>query len=138
MALAGAGPATGRSADAVCRWLELIERNLLALAQQIKTVGRQRPLFFEYRLALMKAEEQFVAGLVRRMDMACKKNSGEATKGNVVELGTNIQKAIPDKLIETFDDVVQQPQRTEKDGTAKGAPGTPPSVSILDEPRVCL
>jgi hypothetical protein len=92
------------------RWLELIERNLLALARQIKAVGRQglSPLFLEHRLALMKAEEQFVAGLVWRMDMACEKNMLKATEENVVELGTNIRKAIADKLKETFDDVVQQ------------------------------
>lgn len=92
------------------QWLELIERNLLALARQIKAVGRQglSPLFLEHRLTLMKAEEQFVAGLVRRMDMACKKNMLKATEENVVRLGTNIRKAIADKLIETFDDVVQQ------------------------------
>jgi hypothetical protein len=81
------------------------------LARQIKAVGRQGLLLFlEYRLALMKAEEQFVAGLVRRIDMACKKTCGKQQKTGeyVVELGANIQKAIADKLIETFDDVVQQ------------------------------
>jgi DNA-binding PadR family transcriptional regulator len=55
------------------RRLELIEQNAAALARQIKEVSSRGlpPLFLvetEYRLALMKAEQQFVAGLVRRIE----------------------------------------------------------------------
>jgi len=55
------------------RRLQSIERNVTALARQIKDLGRQGlpPLFVvetEYRLAMMKAEQHYVAGLVRRID----------------------------------------------------------------------
>jgi hypothetical protein len=40
--------------------------------------------------------------------MAWKKNVREATEAPVVELGTDIQKWIADRLIEMFDEVVQQ------------------------------
>ncbi len=53
--------------------LERIERNATALARQIEDVSGQGlpPLFLvetEYRLALVKAEQQFVAELVRRIE----------------------------------------------------------------------
>jgi DNA-binding PadR family transcriptional regulator len=53
--------------------LERIERNAAALARQIEDVSRQGlpPLFLvetEYRLALVKAEQHFVADLVRRIE----------------------------------------------------------------------
>ncbi len=53
--------------------LVMVERNVWSLTRQIKEAGRLGlpPLFLvetEYRLALMKAEQQFVAGLVRRIE----------------------------------------------------------------------
>lgn len=55
------------------RRLEVTRHNVSTLARRIKEVGHQGlpPLFLvetEYRLALMKAEQQFVAGLVRRIE----------------------------------------------------------------------
>jgi DNA-binding PadR family transcriptional regulator len=55
------------------RRLELIDGNASALARQIEAVTGQGlpPLFLveaEYRLALIRAEQQFVAGLVRRIE----------------------------------------------------------------------
>ena len=55
------------------RRLQLIERNVSVLAQRIREVGSRGlpPLFLvetEYRLAMMKAEQQFVAGLLRQID----------------------------------------------------------------------
>jgi DNA-binding PadR family transcriptional regulator len=53
--------------------LQLIEQNVAILARQIKEVSRQKlpPLFLvetEYRLALIEAEQHFVAGLIRRIE----------------------------------------------------------------------
>jgi DNA-binding PadR family transcriptional regulator len=53
--------------------LATIENNSTARAQQIEQVGRQNipPLFLietEYRLALLKAEQRFVAELIRRIE----------------------------------------------------------------------
>jgi DNA-binding PadR family transcriptional regulator len=55
------------------RRLELIDGNASALARQVEAVTGQGlpPLFLveaEYRLALIRAEQQFVAGLVRRIE----------------------------------------------------------------------
>jgi DNA-binding PadR family transcriptional regulator len=55
------------------RRLQLIESNRAALSRQIDEVGRQNipPLFLietEYRLALIKAEQQFVAEFVHRIE----------------------------------------------------------------------
>lgn len=55
------------------RRLDLIERNAAVLARQIEEVSRRGlpPLFLvetEYRLALIKAEREFVAALVRRIE----------------------------------------------------------------------
>jgi DNA-binding PadR family transcriptional regulator len=55
------------------RRLERIGQNVATFAQQIESISDQNfpPLFLvetEYRLALMKAEQQFVAGLVRRIE----------------------------------------------------------------------
>jgi DNA-binding PadR family transcriptional regulator len=55
------------------RRLQLIEQNAASLARQIKEVSRQKlpPLFLvetEYRLALIEAEQHFVAGLIRRIE----------------------------------------------------------------------
>jgi DNA-binding PadR family transcriptional regulator len=55
------------------RRLELVERNAATLARQIEEVGRHDfpPLFLietEYRLALIKAEQQFVAQLIGRIE----------------------------------------------------------------------
>jgi DNA-binding PadR family transcriptional regulator len=55
------------------RRLELIKSNAAALARQVEEVSRRGlpPLFLvetEYRVALMEAEQQFVAGLVRRIE----------------------------------------------------------------------
>jgi DNA-binding PadR family transcriptional regulator len=55
------------------RRLELIEHNAASLARQIEEVSRQKlpPLFLvetEYRLALIEAEQHFVAGLIRRIE----------------------------------------------------------------------
>jgi DNA-binding PadR family transcriptional regulator len=55
------------------RRLELIEHNAASLARQIEEVSRQGlpPLFLvetEYRLALIEAEQHFVAGLIRRIE----------------------------------------------------------------------
>jgi DNA-binding PadR family transcriptional regulator len=55
------------------RRLELIDGNVSALARHIDEVGRRGlpPLFLietEYRLALMKVEQRFVAGLIRRIE----------------------------------------------------------------------
>jgi DNA-binding PadR family transcriptional regulator len=55
------------------RRLELIDGNVSTLARHIGEVGRQGlpPLFLietEYRLALLKIEQQFVAGLIRRIE----------------------------------------------------------------------
>lgn len=52
---------------------ERLEENIAALVQQIESVAKQNfpPLFLvetEYRLALMKAEQDFVGGLVRRIE----------------------------------------------------------------------
>jgi DNA-binding PadR family transcriptional regulator len=53
--------------------LKAIEQNSAALAQQIEQVGRLNipPLFLietEYRLALLKAEQRFVAELIQRIE----------------------------------------------------------------------
>jgi DNA-binding PadR family transcriptional regulator len=55
------------------RRLELIEHNAASLARQIDEVSRQKlpPLFLvetEYRLALIEAEQHFVAELIRRIE----------------------------------------------------------------------
>jgi DNA-binding PadR family transcriptional regulator len=55
------------------RRLELIEDNAAVLARQLEQVGAANfpPLFLiegEYRLALIKAEQQFVAGLVSKIE----------------------------------------------------------------------
>lgn len=55
------------------RRLELIEQNVAMLARQIEEVSRQKlpPLFLvetEYRLALIEAEQHFVADLIRRIE----------------------------------------------------------------------
>ena len=55
------------------RRLELVEDSAAALADQIQDVGLQNfpPLFLvetEYRLALIKAEQHFVADLIRRIE----------------------------------------------------------------------
>jgi DNA-binding PadR family transcriptional regulator len=55
------------------RRLQLIERNVAKLARQIDEVSRQKlpPLFLvetEYRLALIEAEQHFVAELIRRIE----------------------------------------------------------------------
>jgi DNA-binding PadR family transcriptional regulator len=55
------------------RRLELIDQNAAILARQIEAVSRQKlpPLFLvetEYRLALIEAEQHFVAGLIRRVE----------------------------------------------------------------------
>jgi DNA-binding PadR family transcriptional regulator len=55
------------------RRLQLIEQNAAILASQIEEVSRQKlpPLFLvetEYRLALIEAEQHFVAGLIRRIE----------------------------------------------------------------------
>jgi DNA-binding PadR family transcriptional regulator len=57
----------------LCRRLELIEQNSAALSRQIEAIGGQNfpPLFLietEYRLALIKAEQHFVAELIRRIE----------------------------------------------------------------------
>jgi DNA-binding PadR family transcriptional regulator len=55
------------------RRLELIEQNSAALSRQIETIADQKlPALFlietEYRLALIKAEQHFVAELIRRIE----------------------------------------------------------------------
>jgi DNA-binding PadR family transcriptional regulator len=55
------------------RRLQLIEQNVAILMRQIEEVSRQKlpPLFLvetEYRLALIGAEQHFVAGLIRRIE----------------------------------------------------------------------
>jgi DNA-binding PadR family transcriptional regulator len=55
------------------RRLELIEDNAAVLARQIEQIGATNfpPLFLvegEYRLAMLRAEQQFVADLVRRVE----------------------------------------------------------------------
>lgn len=59
--------------DLLRRRLQQIEQNSAALTQQIEAVGDQNfpPLFLvetEYRLALIKAEQHFVAELIRRIE----------------------------------------------------------------------
>jgi DNA-binding PadR family transcriptional regulator len=53
--------------------LKLIEQNVAVLARQMEEVSRQKlpPLFLvetEYRLALIEAEQHFVAGLIGRIE----------------------------------------------------------------------
>lgn len=59
--------------DLLRRRLQQIEQNSAALTQQIEAVGDRNfpPLFLvetEYRLALIKAEQHFVAELIRRIE----------------------------------------------------------------------
>jgi DNA-binding PadR family transcriptional regulator len=53
--------------------LDRIEQSVVTLARHVESIGDQKfpPLFLvetEYRLALMKAEQQFVAELIRRIE----------------------------------------------------------------------